>query len=249
MNERVKRPKLERTEPIRSWSTLLGGASAIPGAGAGRAPSDSSAAAAGSGAGALSDMITRSVDLGYRVIDEYVRQGQRAAERMTGRAPDPAALTGDMQEISARMAQYSSELMGLWFQAMAGLASATPNAWVPTPAAPPSASAAVPPSAAAAPAGEPLRVRVEVASVQPVEVGVDVRPGAVQRSLIVHTLRAVDSSKPALSATVVPNGDEGVLCLRVHVPDDQPTGIYSGLLIDQRSSLPVGAVSVRVGGA
>jgi len=100
MTDRIKRPPLERSEPIRNWSTLLGGA-----------------AAGGEGA-QLNDVIGRSVDLGYRVIDAYVRQGQRAAERLGGGVAETASVTGDLQELSVRMAQYASELVGLWFQAM-----------------------------------------------------------------------------------------------------------------------------------
>src|SRR5205823_14082767 len=65
--ERIKRPKLERTEPIRSWSALLG----VPGAGGGdgRAP----------GSASLEGVVSRSVELGYRVVEDYLRQGQRVA--------------------------------------------------------------------------------------------------------------------------------------------------------------------------
>jgi hypothetical protein len=235
MPERIKRPKLERTDPVRNWSTLLG---------------LGSAGTAGSPGGtALNDVIARSVDLGYRVIDEYVRQGQRAAERLSaGSFPDPAAATNEFQEISARMAQYSSDLMSLWFQ-MVGAAMA--NGGV-TPAArpvPPPASVATPTTAASGANGEAVRVRVEVASVQPVEVALDLRPGAGRAPLLVHTLRAVDPDKPALTASALPDGDEGIVRLRVQVPDDHPAGVYSGLLVDQRTSLPVGALSLRVGRA
>jgi len=238
MPERIKRPKLERTDPVRNWASLLGVGGALPGGGA--------------AGGVLNDVIARSVDLGYRVIDEYVRQGQRAAERLSGGAPDPAAVTNDMQEISARMAQYSSDLMSLWFQMMgaamanAGMAASAPSAAAPPP---PGTAAAATVAAGAASAGEPVRVRVEVASVQPVEVGLDLRPGAGRAPLLVHALRAVDPDKPALAASAVPDGDEGVVRLRVQVPDDHPPGVYSGLLVDERSNLPVGALSLRVGRA
>src|SRR5438128_27418 len=55
-SDRIRRPPLDRTEPIRAWSSLFG-------------------------AGPLNDVVTRSVELGYRVVDEYIRQGQKAAAR------------------------------------------------------------------------------------------------------------------------------------------------------------------------
>jgi hypothetical protein len=223
MTERVKRPKMERTDPIRNWSTLFGGA-----------------AAAGESA-TLNDVVARSVELGYRVVDEYVRQGQKAAARLTGGAGDAEAVTSDMQELSARMAQYASDLTGLWFQTIdAMLANAGGGA---RPAAPAPSPAAV----AGAPA-EPVRVRVELASVQPVEVGLDLRPGTGSRPLIVHALRAVDPDRPPIAVSVIPDSEKGAVRLRVHVPDDQPAGVYSGLLIDAEHTLPVGSLSVRVGG-
>jgi hypothetical protein len=230
MTERIRRPKLDRTDPVRNWSAMLGSAAASAGAN-----------------GILSDVIARSVDLGYRVIDEYVRQGQKAAEQLTGRSTDFEALTGNVQDTSVRIAQYTSDMLGLWFQMMTaamgapGAAAATDTAVrTETPRSAPVVGGAT---------AEPVRVRVEVASAQPVEVGVDLRPGAGLTPLIVHALRAVDPDKPVLTATVVPsaNGDAGVLRLRVRVADDHPSGLYSGLLLDEATGLPVGALSVRVG--
>ena len=34
--------------------------------------------------------------------------------------------------------------------------------------------------------------------------------------------------------------------LRIGVRDDQPGGVYTGLLIDERTSRPVGTLSVRI---
>jgi hypothetical protein len=195
-----------------------------------------------------SDVIARSVDLGYRVIDEYVRQGQKAAEQLTGRSTDFEAMTGNVQETSVRMAQYTSDLLGLWFQMMSS-AMAAPGAAAWAAPAPPAERTRAAAAAAAPPAGEPVRVRVEVASAQPVEVGLDLRPGAGLTPLIAHALRAADPDKPVLTATVVANGEPGVLRLRVHVADDHPAGVYSGLLLDAASGLPVGALSLRVGSA
>ena len=227
MSDRVKRPKVERTDPIRNWSALFGGART------------------GADTGVLNDVVARSVELGYRVVDEYVRQGQKAAARLTGGTADPEAVTGDMQELSARMAQYASDMAGMWFQ-MVDVMLASPAAGA-SPTAGPTSAPRQAPQPAAPPAVEPVRVRVEIVSLQPVEVGIDLRPGAGNRPLIVHALRAVDAEKPPLTAAIVPGGEDGVVQLRVHVPDAQPPGTYSGLLIDAASSLPVGTLTLRVG--
>ena len=55
--DRLRRPDLERSEPVRSFSTLF----AAPSATAAEAATD----ADGNGSPSLSDVVTHSVDLGY----------------------------------------------------------------------------------------------------------------------------------------------------------------------------------------
>src|SRR5688572_28553371 len=64
--ERVKKPEPERSQPIRNWGVLFGApSSTAPGA---NAPPG--------------DPVSRGVELGYRVIEEYLRQGQNVARAM-----------------------------------------------------------------------------------------------------------------------------------------------------------------------
>ena len=66
---------------------------------------------------------------------------------------------------------------------------------------------------------------------------------------MVHALRAADAEIPPLAgAAFVPDPDGGPMTLRLAVPDDQPDGIYNGLVIDAASNRPVGTLSVRIGG-
>lgn len=240
-DERPKRPHLSRTEAIRSWSALFG------------AGGD----ADGKGAQQPNDVIARSVELGYRVVDEYIRQGRKAAERLGGSSLGPAAFGGDVAELGARVMRYTTELMGLWMQ----LADATMGAEAsrsaastmsPSPAAAEELGAR--PVAADATAGsssphvgDGVRVRVEVVSLWPTEVWLDLRPEGVNAPVVAHALRAGDPRLPRLDDVTFANGsfDEPPL-LRVRIPPSQPSGIYNGLLIDSRTSRPVGTVSVRV---
>jgi len=92
------------------------------------------------------------------------------------------------------------------------------------------------------------RVTVALASTQPAEVTLDLRPGAAAQPLIVQSLRATEPDKPRLTdVTLRPADEDEVLTLRVRVPDGQPPGVYNGLIIDERTSRPVGTLSVRVG--
>ena len=106
-NDRIKLPPLERTDPVRNWSTLLNAASS--------AASTGEPASNGGQASGLGDVISRSVAIGYQVVEEYVRQGERAARRMTAKS-SPTGATADARELVQRMGHYASELFGMWLE-------------------------------------------------------------------------------------------------------------------------------------
>jgi hypothetical protein len=223
-SDRLRRPPLERTQPIRAWSTIMGG-------------------------GPLNAVVSRSVELGYRVIDDYIRQGQKAAQRFNDRSYGPEAFTGDVQDLGARMAQYTSDFVGLWldfmqvvFPGALGGAPAAGNGARATPATddrPPRREAE-----------NRTRVRIEVASTRPTEVSVDLRPDAVGRRLVVQGLHGVDPGTPKLGDVALEADPDGApLRVRVRVPDDVPRGTYNGVIVDDETSRPVGTLSVRVGTA
>ena len=231
---RARRPELERDHPIRHFSCVFREAE----------PQRAEAQAPGG------DAVSRAVELGYRVIDEYIRQGQRAAQRLNDRSLGPETIARDVQDLTARMSQYASDFLGVWFEVLE-LATAGRLArpgtqdgqTVPTP--PP---APTPPRAERPPAGERTRVRVDVSSARPAEVSLDLVPDAARRSLVVHALRAVDPDKPRLTDVALEPGAHGEpLTLRIRVPADQPPGVYSGLLIDEQTNRPAGTISVRLG--
>jgi hypothetical protein len=123
---------------MRSLSTLFGTAiarwPAAPSAAA-QAPSGGSGESDGSGAaarptpdGAWADVVARSVELGYRVIDDYVRQGERVARGMSPGGATPDAVLGSTQEVAGRMAQYATDLASLWLQVWQA-AGVAPAAW------------------------------------------------------------------------------------------------------------------------
>src|SRR5512143_2762707 len=201
--ERLKRPKPERTHPIRSWSTLFGIPSKAHDAAGGPAPATPS----NDGAASLQDVLSRSVDLGYRVVDEYIRRGQQAAQRINDRSYGGDALTNDLQEISVRMAQYASDFATIWFEMLQTAAGSTGRK--PTNLGfgiSPTATTGTTDGAGGSPTPRPTpeeaqrsdctRVKIEVVSSRATEVLVDLRPHATARPVVVHALRAVDPDKP-----------------------------------------------------
>ena len=246
--ERIRRPQPDRTQPIRNLSTLFGASPR-------RAPDGDGAddsAPDGKKMASFGEAVSRSVELGYRVVDDYIQQGQRAAQRLNDRSIGPETITRDVQELTARMAQYASDFLGVWFEvlelASAGTASrragATPKGGADAAAAP----TPTPPRPAREPSSERTRVRIEVSSARPAEVSLDLVPNAGGASLVVHALRAVDPEKPRLADVVLERGGRGEpLTLRIRVPADQPPGVYNGLIIDEQTNRPAGTVSVRLG--
>ncbi len=243
VKKRVSRPKLDRTEPIRRWPHLLG---MSPEA----AQNDGDSPAAGR---SLNAAVSRSVDLGYRVIDEYIRQGQRAAQRLNDRSYGAQAMTSDVQELALRVGQYTSEFAAIWFEliqaAVIGAAehkNGAPRGTQAVRTSDATASSAPAPERLPA-AAEPARVRIAITSPRPAEVSLDLRPELAARPVLVNALRALDPDKPRVSDVVFEpacNGDPPTLRLRV--PADQPAGVYNAVMVDAETSRPVGTISLRI---
>jgi len=227
-DDRPRRPPLDRSEPIRNWSQLL-------------RPSPGSAGAAGpdhDGPG-IGDVVSRSVELGYRVVDEYVRQGQSAAERIRAGEYGPASFGQDAQDLAQRMVQHASELATTWLQLLDRS---------PTPPVPPTSGASEPGPAASRNGGAPPRIRLEVSAAADCTVALELAVEASGTRLVTHDLRAADASKPRIAAADVRPGsaDEPTL-IRVAVPPNHPAGVYEGLVLDGDTNRPVGVVRVTVG--
>ena len=253
ISDRPKRPSPERTQPIRSWSTLF----AVPSADGGDPDPPPAAPAPESRGAGLSDVVSRSVDLGYRVIDEYIRQGQNAARRLNDRSYGTQAMTGDLQELGMRMTQYASDFAAVWLEfvqlaATKNGAAGGADSAAQSPAATPGDAvvAAATGSAPDAEPGERTRVRIEVQATQPTEVSVDILPSATRLPLLVHALRAIEPDAPRIAEVAFEAGsDDDPPRLRIRVPPGHPPGVYSGLIIDPHTSRPAGSVSVRIGEA
>jgi hypothetical protein len=92
---------------------------------------------------------------------------------------------------------------------------------------------------------EPVRLKVAVVSPYPTEVSLDLRQKATNGRVTVQSLRAADAHKPRLSDVAVEDS-EGAMMLRIRVPESQPAGIYTGLIVDEGTSQPIGTVSLNI---
>jgi hypothetical protein len=95
--------------------------------------------------GAMGQTLSDAVGQGYRVINDYLSQGQRYAEAM--RWPDvastaPNSAGQDPQQLLRRLMQYGSDFAGVWFEVWNRMGWPPPGVWPPTAGAPaPGASA------------------------------------------------------------------------------------------------------------
>jgi hypothetical protein len=253
-DERLRRPKLERTQPIRSWSTLFEapgpiGGQLIPAVDGGQGP-------------ALGAVVSRSVELAYRVVDDYIRRGQQTAQRIGERSYDVQAVTSDLQDIAVRTFQFASDFATLWLDLLQRAATdsagfrprpAPGGAAAPPPspmASPPAASSSVAATPGETPRRSPVRMQVHVSTTQPTEVTLDLSPEVIGPRLVVPALRAVDPATPHLTDLGVrPEADGQPPTLWITVPAGQPAGVYSGVMVDEPTSRPVGTVRVRIAAA
>jgi hypothetical protein len=214
---RIRRKDPERSAPIRDWSNMF----RSPGAQGASAPSADSAAAglqannstpdgvAGDSAAvsipaaaatAVSEEARVGIETAYRVIDEHLQEGRRAAQAQSGR--DGAALDGafatagpsgvgmapdSVQEMVAQGIRFYSSLAPLWGSLVNSIANsaAIRDPVAAATRAAPLAPAPMPRNAAAA---GPPPVIIEIASTRMTRVTVDLAPQVVAANLAIGGL-------------------------------------------------------------
>ncbi|OJT22986.1 hypothetical protein BO221_19015 [Archangium sp. Cb G35] len=254
--ERVKKPEPERTQPIRNWNVLFPGTPP-------RTPPPGGAPAPG-GAPPPGEAVSRGVEMGYRVIEEYLRQGQNVARAMgvpsTGGAPADDGLQNRMGAMLRSFTDFASLWMELMGRMGAGGAAAAPGVTPPVGTAGPFPSGGAPvapePPKAVAPAPQvvpepqavvPLGLTLDVDSPRRVEVSLELRPRSSTLPLVVHDLRAPEPDKPRITGVGIEClSEEERVILHLQVPEAHPPGVYSGLIVDERTGLPRGTLTVRI---
>jgi len=188
----------------------------------------------------VGEAVASAVDLGYRVLDEYLRQGQRAAQRFGVRPAKAEAAVDDLQALATRMARYTSDFLGVWGQFVELAFSAGGLAPQPTPR----------PRPAASPSPARLAITLRINAPRATEVAVDLAADMAERPVTVQDLRSADPTvKPIGGVRLEPATGTTAPCLHVVIPPDQPEGSYVGVVVDDESGRFAGTVSVAVLGA
>jgi hypothetical protein len=179
------------------------------------------------------------------VIEDYLRQGQRVAQQINNRSYNPEAMGNDLQEMIERLARYYTDLGALWGDLVNSLI-ANPE-FMNSVLRPLQPASHPQPTTNGAAANGTTAVTIEVISIRPIQVTLDLHPQAENLPLTTHGLRAVDPEKPPLTdITFEPHAVHGPVRLRVRIPDVQPPDTYSGLIVDKTTNLPKGSLTVTI---
>jgi hypothetical protein len=236
--QRLRRPDPERTEPLRDWAKLYRAPDSWnPREAPGEAPRAEAAPES------WRDVVAEGVAVGYRVIEDQIRQGQRVAEQLNEASYGAEAMTGDVREATERMIRYSADLFALWLDFVNS--TVTNGDFLRTLAAAWQPRAGGHPTSAGP--GAPAAMAVDIRSARPVRVCVELKPSAAGRPLALDALRAMRRDTPPLTdVKFEPNGDAGQVALRLCVPDGYPAGVYTGVVVDEESGEALGTVSARL---
>jgi hypothetical protein len=234
---RLRRPIPARTKPNRTWDGFLGTAPA--GDGRSEAPPRQ-----------VDDVIARSVELGYRVVDEYVTRGQEAAQRVRRGTYGASEAAQDVQSVAEQLVRTASDFAGAWveFFALAGR-DARPNTAA-APAAAPTGANAAPVVRADSGGDDPpppaLRVCLRVDTLRPVEAMLEMSSVPATHGLVAHRLRLA-SGEARIDEVRVEPGSDGSVVIRVTVPEHQAAGRYVGIVVDDTTNVTVGEVTIGIG--
>lgn len=226
--ERLRRPEPKHTEPIRDFPGYLRDSRGLGDTGPEGGPQAERGLVE-----AADDVLTRGVQLGYRIIDEHILQGRQAAQQLRGADTDarPEAGGKSLETLVGRALDLTKDLGALWLDAVELLVKSSGRG-----------------NGGAEPEGpgSGLQMGVEIASSKRVQINLQMPPRRRHHVPRVHALHAADPACPPLTGVSFRTAEASGTVLHVEVPDHQPHGLYSGVVVDRDSNEPLGTVSIRV---
>jgi hypothetical protein len=235
--KRLHRADPARTGPERDFSKLYHGIESINGRNAASRAVHSDAPHSGVDNGPRAE----GIELAYSVIDKYIAEGRKAAEGFSNQSYTTRVASDNLQNILERMLHFQAEILPLWIEMLATLVRFDPSR---------NGSAAAPDIWSlfnSAANRETMAASIEVVSFRPVQVSIALQPNSEAQCLIALGLNAVDSKKPALTdIRFVTDEIRGGMKLRICVPEGQPSGIYSGVIVNRDTGETRGTLSIRI---
>lgn len=196
----------------------------------------------------LDDAVSRAVELGYKVIEEQIQQGQKLAEQLAAGNIDPTLLNGNAADIGGRVLRFYSDIGALWYEMVEsmlrkpGMSDLFANLM-------PGTGQQVNGSANNGTTNGRSDIHVEIISAGPTgaRVSVDLHSDCDIESMQAQSLHSRDANKQPLSDVhLIPPSEGWSPTVRVTIPEGQPAGIYSGLILAATTDEPVGTVCVHI---
>jgi hypothetical protein len=274
---RLRRTDPDREGPVRDWSNLCQSTAArmaakpssngtgLPLEASELTPETSTVQSAYASAAAvpepIDDEARAGIESAYRVVDEHLQEGRRAAEALSSRTsatasgaftmstagPAGVALAAEsIQEMVTQGIRFYSSLAPLWASVVNSIANAT-NAANPAPAVAPVAAPLSPAPLARSPSvtvAAPFTI--ELASARMTRVTIDLFPHAKATRFVTSGLHAIDADRPPLTDITFIVDSHSRLVVRIRVPDDQPAAVYNGVIADVDSGDPCGTITLRI---
>jgi hypothetical protein len=244
--ERPKRPAVERTEPHRSWNGGERRAGPPKEAGGDSEQQPFENADSGYQAG------YRAINGAYRVIDDFLREGQRMAENLwmpldRSEAERSSFLAPErFLRSMGDMTMAWMELMQQWASVVQFAPKESPEGFAP-PFTAGRAPRNPPVTAEPRPRSHPS-LTIFVQAVGRAEASVEFGELSDLSGIVATELRSLgDGVEPIRDVTLRALGNEPPQ-LTIRIPEHQPAGTYNGLLLEKDSQKPRGAISCRYSG-
>src|SRR5258708_10253581 len=232
---RLHRAAPARTAPVRNCSKLYS-SNSVNGSGPAKSVQPDAPRDAAGGTPPA-----QGVELAYSVIEKHIAEGRRAAEGFSNQAYTTRVPSDNLQVLVERLLRFQSEMIPLWIETLATLVKIDPsrNGHAPGTDARPQSNGG--------PNSETMAVSIEVISLRPVQVSVELRPNSESQSLVALGLTSVDQGKPVLKdISLGPDEVVGRVKLRLRIPESQPPGTYSGVIVNRETGETRGTLSVRI---
>jgi hypothetical protein len=235
--KRLHRNDPSRGGPLRNFSNLYSQPGVLNG---GSKAKDSATSQEGHDKTRAEGRPGEGVGLAYRVIEKYLAEGRLAAERLNPLSYGNGATAAPLQELVERMLRQQVEMLPLWLELFGSLARVDP------------ARTGDPARANSRPmnngSSSKHNISLEIASRQPVEVFLDLQEHSERLALVTSGLHALRPKARALTEIrFTPRKGESRSKLSIKIPARQPSGTYSGVLVDRANGDVRGTLSIRIG--
>jgi len=194
------------------------------------------------------DVVSHAVNLGYRIIEEHIDQGEWVAEQLSSQSSDSRTPGGDTSDFVQRLLRFYADVGLVCFEFIETLSRNTVlqdsvRGFMDDGFAPSGADA----GGAAEQSAAHRNVPVDMVSENPACVALELSAPLNGCALGVHGLFALDPSRPPLQDIGFhSDGTEAVTTLKIRIPPGQPTGTYTGAVIDAATNQPRGTLTVHI---